>query len=52
MLKPYKKTSNTLQRYWNPDPSVLGIPRSNQCAKRTIKVMQELYYMCKNKDKL
>ena len=26
MLKPYKKASNTLQRHWNPDPSVLDIP--------------------------
>ena len=35
-----------------PDPSVSNIPRSNQCAERSIKVIQELYYMCKNKDKL
>ena len=52
MLKPYKKASNTLQRHWNPDPSVLDIPRSNQCAERSIEVMRELHYMCKNKDKL
>ena len=36
----------------NPDPSVLDIPRSNQCAEHSIKVMQDLYYVCKNKDKL
>ena len=42
--------SNTLQR--NPDPSVLDIPKSNQCAECSIKVIQKLYYMCKNKDKL
>ena len=35
-----------------PDPSVLDIPRSNQCSERSIKVIQELYYMCRNKDKL
>ena len=52
MLKPYKKASNTSQRPWNPDPSVLDIPRSNQCAERSIEVMRELYYMSKNKDKL
>ena len=51
-LKPCKKVVNTLQRYWDPDPSVLDIPRSNQCADRSIKVMHESYYMCKNKDKL
>ena len=48
MLKPYKKASNTLQRHWYPDPSVLY----NQCAERSIEVMRELYYMCKNKDRL
>ena len=52
MLKPCKKVSYTLQRHWNPDPSVLDIPKSNQCAERSIKVIQKLYYMCKNKDKL
>ena len=52
MLKPCKKASYTLQRHWNPDPSVLDIPRSNQCAERSIEVMWELYYMCKNKHKL
>ena len=35
-----------------PDPSVLDIPGSNQCTERSIKLIQELYYMCKNKDKL
>ena len=52
MLKPYKTASNTLQRHRNPDPSVLDIPRRNQCAERSIEVMRELYYMCKNKDNL
>ena len=45
MLKPYKKASNALQRHWNPDPSVLDMPRSNGCAERSIEVMWELYYM-------
>ena len=47
MLKPYKKASNTLQKHLNKDPSVLNIPRSNQRAKHSIKVMQELYSMRK-----
>ena len=55
MLKPYKKASNTLQRHWNQEARSLSIGytyfRSNQCAERSIKVIQELYYMCKNKDK-
>ena len=41
-----------LQKHWNLDPSILDIPRSNQCAECSIKVMQELYSVCKNKDKL
>ena len=41
MLKPCKKASYTLQRHWNPDRSVLDIPRSNQCAERSIEVMRE-----------
>lgn len=52
ILKPYKKASNTLKSHWKQEPSVLNIPRSNQCAERAIKVMQELYAVCRNKDKL
>ena len=33
----------TLQRHWNPDPSVLDIPRSNQCAERSINAGIILY---------
>ena len=49
MLKPYKKHEI---HYKGTDPSVMDIPKSNQCAECSIKVIQELYYMCKNKDKL
>ena len=56
MLKPYKKAWNTLQTHWNQEARSLSIGytyfRSNQCAGRSIKVIQELYYMYKNKDKL
>ena len=42
----------TFRNHWNPDPSAINIPRSNQCAERAIKIMQELYAICKNKDNL
>jgi hypothetical protein len=52
ILKPYKKALNSLENHWNKEPSALNVPRSNQCAERAIKVMQELYAVCVNKDKL
>ena len=54
MLKPYKRRQIHYKGIGTkrPDPSVLDIPKSNQCAECSIKVIQELYYMCKNKDKL
>ena len=52
ILKPYKKALHSLENHWEQEPSVLNIPRSNQCAERAIKVMQELYAACRNKDKL
>lgn len=52
ILKPYEKALQSLENHWKKDPSVLNIPRSNQCAERAIKVMQELYDACKNKEKL
>jgi hypothetical protein len=51
-LTPYKKASQILQNHWKKEPSTLNIPRTNQCAERAIKVMQELYASCVNKDKL
>ena len=54
MLKPYKRRQIHYKGIGTtrPDPSVLDTPRSNQCSERSIKVIQEIYYMCKNKDKL
>lgn len=44
--KPCKKALNSLENSWKQEPSVLKIPRSNQCAECAIKVMQELYAAC------
>ena len=52
ILKPYDKALRVLQNHWKQEPSVIKIPRSNQCAERAIKVMQDLYAACRNKDKL
>ena len=52
ILKTYKKALNTLEYHWKKEPSAIDIPRSNQCAERAIKVMQELYETCKKKEKL
>lgn len=52
ILKPYKKALAVLENHWKKEPSMINIPRSNQCAERAIKVMQELYYACKKKDNL
>ena len=47
MLKPYITFTKEPRSH-----SIGYIPKSNQCAECSIKVMQELYYMYKNKDKL
>ena len=52
ILKPYKKGLQVLENHWKQEPSALKIPRSNQCAERAIKVMQELYAVCRKKDTL
>ena len=52
ILKPYKKAMQVFENHWKQEPSVLKIPRSNQCAERAIKIMQKLYAVCRNKDKL
>ena len=59
-----KMTSGTYLKYWNhtikhetrcivtgnkEDPSYR---KSNQCEKRSVKIMQKLYAACRNKDKL
>ena len=42
ILKPNKKGLQVLNDHWKQEPSPLKIPRSNECAERAIKVMQEL----------
>ena len=51
-LRPYKAGLKCLTNHWKQEPSRFHISRSNQCCERAIKVMQELYTTCKNKDNL
>lgn len=52
ILSPYKKALQCLKNHWKQEPSVINIPRSNQCAERAVKVMQDLYAVCRDKSKL
>lgn len=47
-----KKASNTLNNFWSKFPSAIPIPRSNQCAERAVKIMQDLYPYCKSHETL
>ena len=51
-LHPYKTALKGLKNHWKQEPSRLNISRSNQCCERAVKVMQDLYTKCKNKDNL
>lgn len=51
-VENYPKAQNTIKNFWNKDPSFLQILRSNQCAERAIKFMQELHATCKTVEKL
>ena len=48
-LKPYKSALGTLKRLWKKEPSVIDIPRSNQCCERAIRVMQDNYHTIRDK---
>jgi hypothetical protein len=51
-VKPYKKALTCLYNHWSQASSPLNIPRSNMCAERAIKVMQELASLCRSPEKL
>jgi hypothetical protein len=51
-LNDYPKGLKCFQNHWKTYESPINIPRSNQCCERAIKVLQELYDSCRNKDNL
>ena len=52
ILQQHQKALNTLRNHWSQETSPLNIPRSNQCAERAIKIMQELQGICKKHENL
>lgn len=48
-LMPYKSALACLESHWKREPSVINIPRTNQCCERAVKVMQEVQSICKDK---
>lgn len=51
-LNDYPTALKCLKTHWKTDESPINIARSNQCCERAIKVMQDLYNSCRNKDNL
>lgn len=51
-LAEYPSGLRCLKTYWITEESPINIPRSNQCCERAIKVLQDLYESCRNKDNL
>lgn len=50
--KEYPKALKSLRKFWSTEPTPIPTQRSNICAERAIKVMQELLPLCKSTEKL
>ena len=48
-LMLYKSALACLKAHWKREPSLIHIPRSNQCFERAVKGMQEVQATCKDK---
>ena len=51
-VEKYPKAAVCLKTHWSTDPSPLNSQRSNICAERAIKVLQDLYPLCRSAEKL
>lgn len=51
-VQKYPKAASCLNNHWSIIPSPLNTQRSNICAERAIKVLQDLYPLCRSPDKL
>jgi len=51
-LQGYEKAMKTVKNFWNTEPSKIQIPRTNQCAERAIKCLQEANGKCKKTEKV
>lgn len=50
--KDHPKALNSLRKFWSTEPTPIPTQRSNICAERAIKVMQDLLPLCKSSEKL
>lgn len=50
--KKYPKAAVCLKTHWSTSPSPLNTQRSNICAERAVKVLQDLYPLCHSTRKL
>ena len=48
----YKSALTCLETHWIREPSAINIPRTNQCCERAVKIMQEVYSVCKDKSNI
>ena len=51
-LVGYEKALNTFKKFWSQEPFRISVPRTNQCAERAIKVVEEMHHKCKSDEKL
>lgn len=53
VLEEYPKAKKCFETHWVKQDSVLpGIERSNRCAERAIKILQDIFPNCRSNDKL
>ena len=51
-LHGYEKAESTFKKFWNQEPPRISVPRTNQCAERAIKVLEEIHHQCKSDENL
>ena len=47
-VEKYPKAAVCLNKHWSTNPSPLNTQRSNICAERAVKVLQDLYPLCRS----
>jgi len=52
VCKQHPKALKSLKKFWSKDPTPIPTQRSNICAERAIKVMQDLLPLCRSTEKL
>ncbi|ESO10204.1 hypothetical protein HELRODRAFT_168084 [Helobdella robusta] len=52
VCKDHSKAIKTLRTFWSVEPTPISTQRSNICAERAIKVLQDLLLLCKSIEKI